>query len=70
MAVTGDWAGFVDVMGGPCAPRAQNPVTVARAWSEKETHYGEPTGNQALGLETGHVTVPTRIHKWSIKILA
>ena len=63
----GDWAGFVEIMGGPFSLRKDHPVTVTRGWSDKESRYGEPEGERIVGLQALTVTVPTRFHRWSIK---
>jgi hypothetical protein len=63
----GDWAGFVDVMGGPLVKRVDSPIRVARVWSDKPTRYGESTGYQIIGLESVSLVVPSRIHSWTIE---
>jgi hypothetical protein len=67
VADMGDWAGFVDVMGGPLARRVDSPIRVTRVWSDKPTRYGESTGYQIVGLKSGSLVIPSRIHNWVIE---
>lgn len=63
----GDWARFVELMGGPLTTRVNLPIQIARAWSDKPNRYGEPTGETVVGLKCGNVLVPTRVHQWRIE---
>ena len=63
----GEWGRYVERMGGPLAPRAQAPVKVAVAWSDKSGRYGEPLGNRIYGVECGGDVVRSRIHEWRVE---
>ena len=65
-ADAGDWASFVEVMGGPNVARKDCPVKLARLWSDEPNRYGEPSGVRIFGLEAGPVTLPSRIHQWTV----
>ena len=65
-ADAGDWASFVEVMGGPDVARKECPVKLARVWSDEPNRYGEPSGVRIFGLEAGPVTLPSRIHEWTV----
>lgn len=62
----GDWAAYVAAQGGIETPRNAQPVTLARAWSDKPGKYGEPVGWRVVGVESGAVRVPSRFHVWAI----
>ena len=72
-ADTGDWAGFVQTMGGPTAGRKQWPIRPAY-WQEinRQTgeiplnRYGEAITGRIFGLKVGDVYHVTRWHKWQI----
>lgn len=63
----GDWKTFVRLMGGPTARRKDHPLALAKAWKDEPGKYGEPLGWRVFGLEADNVTLPTRIHQWSIE---
>jgi len=63
----GNWAAFVEAMGGPFAKRKERPIQVSRTWSDELNRYQEPKGYRITGLEAGNVTVLTRLHTWTLK---
>ncbi len=63
----GDWSRYVELMGGARAKRKEQPVTLAKAWSDEPGRYHEPLGWQLHGLECGSLVIPTRIHEWTIR---
>jgi len=62
----GRWDLFVLAMGGIDAGRADQKVTLAKAWSDKPGRYGDPIGMRVFGIEADSVITPTRIHEWKI----
>lgn len=56
----GDWAKFVELMGGPNVARADLPIVLSKVWSDKPGQYEEPAGWQVVGVEAGNVVVITR----------
>lgn len=69
-----DWADYVEVMGGPCIPRSQRPITLLTFPDVNEetgeipiNAYGEPVPNSIRGIECGGETVITRIYEWKIR---
>jgi len=63
----GDWKTFVRLMGGPTAKRKDHPLKMAKAWNDQPGKYGEPLGWKTFGLEAGSVTLPSRIHQWTVQ---
>lgn len=66
-ADAGDWAGFVEAMGGPQVDRKSAPIRLVAAYNGKLGAYGEPLGEQVYGVQAGSLVIPTRIHEWRIK---
>lgn len=78
----GDWAAFVQAMGGPLCPRSSHPVRVARLADiqtvDESTgellkrtpltnRYGEPAAPRVVGVSVGDVIHLTRWREWEIK---
>lgn len=64
----GDWAGFLMVMGGAVAKRADMPVGMWKKTADRAGRYGD-MGRNVLGVveaATGEA-VQTRVHVWEIK---
>lgn len=66
-ADNGDWEAYIKLMGGPNSKRKAYPIQLARTWRDEPNRYKEPKGFAITGLEYGNVTIPTRIHQWSVK---
>lgn len=71
-ADAGDWAAFIQAMGGPVTCRADQPVRVARVeWWMTETgelemnRYGKPAALRPYGLEASGVTIVTQ-QRWEV----
>ena len=71
--VSGDWAEFVRLMGGPCSPRTQQPVTalqVLRCARAEKNRYGEVVlqlRGLVMELALGDIRqIITRPHDWVI----
>lgn len=77
----GDWAGFVQAMGGPTCPRKSQPIKLAKATdlididettgeilraSPVVNKYGEPAAAQIIGVSVGDQITATRWHKWEL----
>lgn len=62
----GLWDVFVMLMGGPFAKRDEMPISIAKQWNDKPNRYGEPTGEEVIGIAYGNIVIPTRIHQWTI----
>jgi hypothetical protein len=78
----GDWAAFVQTMGGPTCPRQSHPVKLAKAtdlitFDEKTgevahtspalNKYGEPAAAQIIGVACDGQITATRWHVWDLK---
>ena len=61
-----NWQSFIKLMGGPIASRKDHPIKIARVWSDKPNKYLEPKGYEIIGIQQGSVTIPTRLHTWSV----
>jgi len=60
MADSGDWCGYLRAMD-------KKRLGVALAWSDKEGQYGEPIGDQILGVAFDEsIIYVTRLHEWTI----
>lgn len=77
----GDWAAFVQAMGGPLSARHDHPIKLARlndviTLDEKTgevlsaspvlNKYGEPSAAKIVGVSVGEVIHVTRFHEWKI----
>ncbi|WP_052494138.1 replication endonuclease [Nitrosospira sp. NpAV] len=62
----GEWDRFVMLMGGPQAKRKNFPITLAKQWNDKPNRYGEPKGEEVIGIAWEKTVFPTRIHQWVI----
>ncbi|MCL2656109.1 MAG: replication endonuclease [Betaproteobacteria bacterium] len=68
-ADAGNWARFVEVMGGWETQRKDMPVKLAREAAEKPNRYGEEAAPTIIGVvdaTTGQLEV-TRMHEWVLK---
>jgi hypothetical protein len=72
-ADTGDWAGFVEAMGGAICPRADRPVRCYRLQDlDPDTgelqcnRYGELSPGRIAGVECAGCPVLTRLRVWVI----
>lgn len=70
----GDWAGFVNVMGGPFANRSDRTIKLAKLSATDQltgeirlNQYMEPASDQVYGVEEGGQSVCTRTHEWRIQ---
>lgn len=66
-AINKNWGEFMESMGGPFAKRKDHPIKVSRVWSDEPNRYQEPKGYKIKGVESGNVTVLTRLHTWTLK---
>lgn len=65
-ADAGDWAKFLMTLGGPAPMRKNLPIQLAKIESQDIGKYGDPMGKKTIGLVANSITLPTRIHQWSI----
>lgn len=72
-ADAGDWAGFVQAMGGAVVPRQLRPVRLltlqdfdAETGEMPRNAYGEPAAGRVIGLQAGSVAHVTRWRSWTI----
>jgi len=63
----GDWARYVEVMGGTQARRADHPVRVVVLWSDRPNRYDEPEGYRISGVEARGQFAGTRQRQWTIQ---
>lgn len=63
----GDWAEFTELMGGPTIDRKSQPVKLKHAFNEEVGRYGEPKGDQIIGLEINGETVIRPGHDWEFR---
>jgi len=65
-ADAGDWAAFINTMGGPVCKRAERPFMFHRK-TEGETRYGE-VKKRLLGiLANARVGIKTRLYRWTVR---
>lgn len=66
-ADAGDYQRYIDLSGGVECDRASRPISLAKVWSDEPGKYGEPKGNQVIGVTDGLMILPTRVHEWRVK---
>ena len=64
-ADAGDWARFVELMGGALVSRKDQPVRALHVLADKENQYGEQF-KRLRGIIMGAVSKITRIHTWTV----
>lgn len=64
-ADAGDWAAYMEAMGGPCLPGKQRPARVRMQQQPELGRYGEP--KQRAYVECGGIDYVTRPVRWSIE---
>lgn len=65
-ADTGDWAQFLQVLGGATPKRNALPVKLTKVESDQTGKYGDPIGEKIIGVEAGSIVIQTRIHQWKV----
>ena len=65
-ADAGQWNEFTLLMGGPTASRKDQPVKLSRLFSAEPGRYGEPKGEQVVGLEFNGITFLSLKQNWTI----
>ncbi|MCG7977250.1 MAG: replication endonuclease [Candidatus Thiodiazotropha endolucinida] len=63
----GEWAAFIEVMGGMNCSREDRPITLAKGWSDRPNCYEEPIGEVVFGVQVGEVVIQTRVHVWIVE---
>jgi len=62
----GDWAEFLQIMGGPLVKQSERPLKLLMAWSGRPGRYDEPIGMTIIGIESDKNYVITRVRVWTI----
>jgi hypothetical protein len=62
----GNWALFIDVLGGIEQEKKNLPVRLYRIWSDEEGKFGDPKGESILGVTDGISEVISRDQNWTI----
>lgn len=62
-----DWEGYVETMGGIGTSRDLAPIKLEKVWSDKPGAYGDPSGEQTIGVTAGDDSVVTRSVSWTIE---
>ncbi|MFV2044148.1 MAG: replication endonuclease [Anaerolineales bacterium] len=65
----GDWARYIEVMGGASAGRADWPLRLAVAWSDRLNRYEEPEGYRVFGVEGPEQVAVSRPYRWTIGLI-
>lgn len=65
-ADTGNWAEFLNLLGGVAPLRKDLPIQLDKKESEEPGKYGDPVGKQIIGVVSNAAKLKTRIRKWSI----
>lgn len=68
-ADAGQWAAFLQVMGGTTPKRKELPIQLAKIESDEKGRYGDPIGNKTIGVQSGDIILKTRIHVWHFMTL-
>jgi hypothetical protein len=68
-ADSGNWAAYIDAMGGIDAKRCDFTIQLAKSYSDKLNKYDEPLGEIIFGVQSGDFLLVTRIHFWSIELI-
>lgn len=63
----GEWAAFIEVMGGMNCSSKDRPITLAKAWSDRPNSYDEPIGEVVFGVQVGDAVIQTRLHIWKVE---
>ena len=63
----GNWALFVNLLGGPKASRKELPLTLERYEDPRLGRFGEALGLRVAGVRYANVVFSTRFHTWKIK---
>ncbi|MDO8273818.1 MAG: replication endonuclease [Gammaproteobacteria bacterium] len=64
-ADSGNWELFTNLFGGTQIDRKDQPIKPLREFSDECGRYGEPKGNQIVGVTNGVENLVTRIHQWT-----
>jgi hypothetical protein len=63
----GEWAAFIEVMGGVNCSSKDRPITLAKVWSDRPNSYDEPIGEVVFGVQVGDAVIQTRLHIWKVE---
>ncbi len=65
-ADSGNWELFTNLLGGTQISRKKQPIRPLREFIDECGKYGEPKGNQIVGVTNDVENLVTRIHQWTI----
>ena len=66
-ADSGDWAAYIEAMGGVDLRRCDFTVQLAKSYSDRLNKYDEPLGETIFGVQSGDFLLVTRLHCWNIQ---
>lgn len=66
-ADTGNWARFIELMGGSTQARKEQPIKLAKEETNDTSKYNEPVGPVVVGVKTNAELLRTRLHKWTLQ---
>jgi len=64
----GNWAKFVEILGGPNAARKDRPIQLFRSDRGEKSRYGEAKVSAVIGIRNNDELAISREHKWEIQI--
>jgi len=65
-ADSGDWALFIETLGGIVQDKKNLPIKVLKVWSNEEGKYGDPKGESIQGITDGIQDAISRDKIWTI----
>ncbi len=66
-ADSGDWRGFVELSGGPTAPREEQPLRALHVIKESLNKYGEEAKKLLGIIHQGSRAIRTKIREWVVR---
>ena len=66
----GNWAQFLQVLGGVAPRRKDLPIQIAKVASDEVGQYGDPIEEKIIGVKSDEYVLRTRIHSWRLMLLS
>jgi hypothetical protein len=66
-ADNGDYAGYIRIQGGATVSRKDCTIKLLKVWSDDIGQYGDPKGEQIIGVHADGLDALSRLHEWKIK---
>lgn len=66
----GNWAQFLQVLGGVTPRRKDLPIQIAKVASDEVGQYGDPIEEKIIGVKSDEYVLRTRIHSWRFMLLS